>query len=267
MIELHTREAENLAGNRPFSVTSGGGLNSATEARGALDATAKRETGVLRRLASMFKDMARMTVANNQLFLSEEEVIRVTNDFVKIRRDDLAGHIDVKIEISTPEKDQALAGDLSFMLQTGQQTLPFQITQKIWDKICRLKNLEDLAMDIEMVEEPKPSEAQMMLEQMQRENARLQNELLKMEMISKATMNEERQSRLAENDIDRVNKEAQAQERLARADKLKAETDLLDREFLELDNKDPEAEREMEHSRKLELETRKAMLKQLKDKK
>lgn len=265
MIELHTREAENLAGNRPFSVSGSGGLNSATEARGALDATAKRETGVLRRIAAMFKDMARMTIANNQTFLSEEEIIRVTNDYVKIRRDDLAGKIDIKLEISSPEKDQALASDLAFMLQTGQQTLPFKITQKIWAKIARLKNLEDLAMDIEEVEEPKPSEAQMMLEKINLENARLQNEMLKMEMISKATINEERQSRLQENlEADVAKKQADAQWKMAQIEKLKAETDLLDREFVELEDRDPEMEKELDHSRKMDLETRKAILKKSK---
>jgi len=262
MISLHTQEAENLSGNRPFN-SSGGSLGSATAERGAMDATAKRETGVLRRIAAMFKDMARMTISNNQTLLSEEEIVRVTNDFVKIRRDDLAGNIDLKLEISTPEKDQSLAQDLSFMLQTGQQSLPFKITQKIWAKISRLKNLEDLAVDIEETEEPKPSETQLQLEQMNLENARLQNEMLKMEMISKATMNEERTSRMDENlQADIANKQAQAEERLARTELYKEQTDALAQEFIEKDGKDPEIEKELDHSRKMELEDKKQINKQ-----
>ena len=262
MIEAHTREAEALSGTRPFNA-SNGSLNSATEARGALDATAKRETGVLRRLAAMFKDMARMTIANNQAFMPEEQIVRITNDYVKIRRDDLAGEIDIKLEISTPEKDQALAQDLAFMLQTGQQTLPFGITQKIWAKIARLKNLEDLAMDIEAEEPPKPSETQIQLEQMQLENARLMNEKLKMEMIQMATINEERYSRMQENlQADIAKKIADADRSKAMADKYRAETDLLDKKFVDEEGRDVEFEKELDHSRKMELEQTKAMLKQ-----
>ena len=68
--------------------------------------------------------MAKLTIAMNQAYLSEEEVIRVTNEeFVTVRRDDLMGDFDLRIDVSTPEKDEDTANKLNMLLQTNAASM------------------------------------------------------------------------------------------------------------------------------------------------
>ena len=80
------------------------------------------------------------------MFLEEEEVVRVTNEkFVPIKRDDLSGEYDLRINVSTPEEDQAKSQNLSFILQTLGNNLPPEVPVKIMAKIVKLHKLPDLA--------------------------------------------------------------------------------------------------------------------------
>ena len=64
----------------------------ATGIRGMLDAAGKREMNILRRMADGMTQVADKILAMNAIFLSEEEVIRVTNrEFVKVKREDPKG--------------------------------------------------------------------------------------------------------------------------------------------------------------------------------
>jgi hypothetical protein len=82
MIEYHQNDAESMSGTKSFSQGIGSqSLGSvATGIRSALDATAKRELSILRRLSEqLFKDIASKGIIMNQAFLEEEEVVRITN--------------------------------------------------------------------------------------------------------------------------------------------------------------------------------------------
>jgi hypothetical protein len=160
MIQMQHNEAEALTGVKAFhGGISGEGLgDSATAARSALDAASKRELGILRRLSKGMTDIARKFMAMNGIFLSEEEVIRVTDEeFVTIQRDDLAGKYDIKLKISTAEADNAKAQELAFMLQTMGNNLPPQMTFLVMAEIARLRKMPDLAKQIETYQpEPDP---------------------------------------------------------------------------------------------------------------
>lgn len=145
-------EAEGLTGVKAFS----GGLSGegygdvAAGIRGTLDAASKREMDILRRLAEIFKQAAVKIIAMNALLLSEEEVVRVTNEkFVTIRREDLEGNFDLIVDISTPEIDERRANDLAFMLQTVGPTMPPEFTQMILTEIAILRRMPALAKKIE----------------------------------------------------------------------------------------------------------------------
>jgi len=109
----------------------------------------------------------------NAEWLSEEEVIRITNEeFVTVRRDDLAGNIDISLTISTAEADEQKAQELSFMLQTMGNTMPQDFSQMILVEIAKLRKMPDLAKKIEKyVPTPPPpnplQEAQLQLIQAQ----------------------------------------------------------------------------------------------------
>lgn len=158
MIGLQNSEAEALSGVKAFS----GGLSGeaygevAAGIKGMLDAAAKREMNILRRMTEGIKKVGRKIAAMNAVFLSEEEVVRVTNtEFVTVRRDDLKGNFDLEIDIATPEVDEARSQDLSFMLQTMGPDMDPQLSRKILAEIADLKRQRALAEDIRQFQ-PQP---------------------------------------------------------------------------------------------------------------
>lgn len=148
MLNLQQNQAEAMTGVKSFS----GGVSGdaygdvAAGIRGALDAASKREMAILRRLAKGLKEVATKIVAMNAVFLSEREVVRVTNEeFVTVVRDDLIGNFDLEVDISTAEVDNQKSQDLAFMLQTvGPNTDP-SIMLMILADIADLKRMPDLA--------------------------------------------------------------------------------------------------------------------------
>ena len=180
MLQLQHAEAESLSGVKSFNQgVSGASLGDvAAGVRGALDAASKRELGILRRLSNGIIEIGRKLISMNSEFLSDEEVIRITNDqFVKVRRDDLAGEFDLKLSISTAEEDNNKAGELAFMLQTMGNNMDPEMSKMILSDIARLRKMPDLAKKIEAYQ-PQPDP----LVQKQREleiqllAAKLQNE-------------------------------------------------------------------------------------------
>ena len=163
-------EAEALTGVKGFSQgISGDSLgDSATGARGVLDATSKREMGILRRLADGLKKVARKVIAMNALWLNDSEVIRITNqDFVEVRRDDLAGEFDLTLDISSAEQDTARAESLAFMLQTLGNTVDQGMTQMVLSEICRLKKMPELAERVNRWKPQEPDPMQVRLQEAQ----------------------------------------------------------------------------------------------------
>jgi hypothetical protein len=114
-----------------------------------MDAASKREMAILRRLAMGIVELGKKIISMNKEFLSEEEVVRVTNkEFVTVKREELAGEFDLKVDISTAEVDNAQAQDLGFMLQTMGPNMDLSMTQLILSKIADLKRMPDLAEKI-----------------------------------------------------------------------------------------------------------------------
>jgi len=193
--------------------------NTATGIRSALDATSKRELGILRRLGEGIIQIGRKIISMNALFLSEEEVIRITNEeFITIRRDDLSGNFDLKLSISTAEADNEKAQELAFMLQTMGNNMDPSMSQMILADIAKLRKMPTLAKKIldyqpqpdPMIEKQKELELALL-------NAQVQNEIAKGK----------------ENFIDVELKKAKVQSELAKAKLAKSNADMVDLDFLE----------------------------------
>ena len=164
MLQLQNSDAESLTGVKAFSGASGitgaalgenvGGIKS------ALDATAKRELGILRRLGEGMKQIGRKIISMNAVFLSDVEVIRITNtEFVPVKRDDLAGNFDLDLTISTAEADEQKASELAFMLQTMGNNMDPAMSRMILADIATLRKMPTLAKKIEEYEpQPDPLE-------------------------------------------------------------------------------------------------------------
>ncbi|MFV0357745.1 MAG: hypothetical protein ACK5LG_21965 [Bacteroides thetaiotaomicron] len=162
MLNLQNQEAESLTGVKAFA----GGVSGtaygdvAAGIRGALDAASKREMAILRRLAQGMKEIGNKIIAMNAVFLTEEEVVRVTNDkFVSIKREDLPGNFDLETDISTAEVDNEKSNDLGFMLQTIGPNMDPKVSMLLLAKIAKLKRMPDLAHMLENYQpQPDPLE-------------------------------------------------------------------------------------------------------------
>jgi hypothetical protein len=182
MLQMVNTDSESLTGVRAFAGTGVSGVNlgqTAEAVRTATDAATKREIGIVRRLGNGMVQVARKFLMMNAMFLEEEEVVRITNEnFVSIKRDDLKGEYDLRINISTPEEDASKSQNLSFILQTLGNNLPPEIPVKIMAKIVKLHKLPDLAHFLETWE-PQPDPMQEALKQLELAKIQAETELLK----------------------------------------------------------------------------------------
>lgn len=215
------QDSDSLTGVKSYaSGISGAALGDvAAGVRGALDAASKRELGILRRLSQGMVEIGRKIISMNAEFLSEEEVVRVTNEqFVAVRRDDLAGNFDLTLSISTAEEDNNKAEQLAFMLQTMGPNEDPGMRKMILSDICRLRKMPDLAEKIENYE-PQPDPMQQKLQEL--EMARIENELAKLQA---ETMKIRAEVDLTE---EKVNTE------MAKQDNLRSDTDQKNLDFVE----------------------------------
>lgn len=198
MVQMQNQEAEALTGIKAFSGgLAGDAYNSkvATAIRGVLDAASKREMSILRRLAKGMIKIGEKICAMNTEFLSEEEVVRVTNkQYVTIKREDLKGNFDLKVDISTAEVDNAKAQDLGFMLQTLGPNMDPSITMMILSEIAELKRMPVLAEKLRNYQpQPNPlvvQEKQLEIEKLKAEIAKLQSETMKNQAMAGKTQTE-----------------------------------------------------------------------------
>jgi hypothetical protein len=221
MIQYMNNEAESITGVKAYNTGIGGqGLgNTATGVRGALDAASKRELGILRRLADGIVQIGRKFISMNAEFLSDTEVVRITNDnFVPVKRDDLAGNIDLRLTISTAETDNEKAQELAFMLQTLGNNVPMDVTMMIMADIAKLRKMPDLAKKLEDYQPPAPDPMQQQMQQLQ------------LQMLQAQVMNE--QAKGQENQVDAQLKLAKAGVAQAQARKMSSDADMTDLEFV-----------------------------------
>ena len=215
VIQLQNNEAEALTGVKAFTGgISGDALGSSVGGvRSALDATAKRELGILRRLSEGMKQVGRKIITMNAVWLADEEIIRITDsEFVNIKRSALAGNFDLSLEVSTAEMDNQKAGELSFMLQTTGNTLPFDITKIILCKIADLRKLPDLSKMIQeytpqpdpFVQEKNRLEIELLKAQISNENAKAQENIVDVQLKAAKTQAELAKARLSGSKADEV---------------------------------------------------------------
>ena len=221
MLQMQNQEAESLTGVKSFSNgVSGASLGDvAAGVRGALDASSKRELGILRRLSSGMVKIGRKFISMNGEFLSDTEVVRITNDeFVKVRKDDLPGNFDLKLSISTAEEDNNKAQELAFMLQTMGNNMDPELSKMILSDIARLRKMPDMAKKIEAYQ-PQP-------DPMQQKKAELEIQLLEAQIAVE-------QSKAQLNSAQAGLSQTKSGTEVAKANHLKSDADLKNLDFVE----------------------------------
>lgn len=216
IVEMQNQEAESLTGVKAFT----GGLSGesygkvATGIRGMLDAASKREMGILRRLAQGMVMIGKKIIAMNAVFMSEEEIIRVSNtQYIPIRREDLKGNFDLIVDISTPEVDEAKAQDLAFMVQTNGNNMDPEMRNMIFAEIAELKRQPKLAHKLRTFK-PTPDPLTEKLKQLEIQKLELENQKTMMEiqkLQTDAMLNQARAREVSSNadlkDLDFVEQE------------------------------------------------------------
>ena len=239
ILSMVNNDSESLTGVRAFQGTGVSGVNlgqTAEAVRTATDAATKRETGIVRRFGSGLVEVARKFITMNAMFLDEEEVVRVTNNnFVPIKRDDLSGEYDLRINVSTPEEDQSKSQNLSFILQTLGNNLPPEVPIKIMAKIVKLHKLPDLAHYLETYE-PKPDPLAEAMQQLEIAKLEAETALLK--------------AQAREADAKSFVQEAKVGVEQARAGQMQSQTDRNNLDFYDKANG-------TDHERALELQQKK----------
>lgn len=221
MLQLQNSEAESLTGVKAFSqgITGNALGDSVGGIKSAMDATAKRELGILRRLANGIEEIGRKFISMNSEFLSDTEVVRITNDeFVPVRRDDLAGNYDLKLSISTPEADNEKASELAFMLQTVGPNQDPEVTKMIQVDIARLRKMPELAKRIEDYQ-PQP-------DPLAQKKAMLEIKLLEAQIYNE-------QAKGNENNANAALDHAKSQTEQAKIRNLHSDSDQKDLDFVE----------------------------------
>jgi hypothetical protein len=151
LLQQQLQDAESHTGIQSWGqgVNSGSMGDVAAGIKGALAASAKREMSILRRYASGVAKIGQKFLSMSKDFLSDEEIIRVTNDnFVAITREGIDGKYDVTVNVSSAEEDNLKAQELAFMLQTVGPNTDFNITKKMMAEVARLRKMPELAHDI-----------------------------------------------------------------------------------------------------------------------
>ena len=255
MIGLMNNEIESITGTKSFS----GGINAgslgqtATGARGALDATSTRRMNIVRNIAeNLVKPVIRKWMSYNAEFLEEEEVVRVTNEeYIPVRKDDLEGRIDLDISISTAEDNAAKSQELSFLLQTLGPNEDPGIRRTIMADIMELMRMPEQAKRIREYQ-PEPDPVQEEFKKLELQRLVLDNKKIEADIADKY-------ARAGENEVDRELKmakasveQAKAAVEQAKARKYGSDADMLDLKFLKEDE-------EIEHRNKMELEETKRL--------
>jgi len=221
VLNMQNNDAEALTGVKAFTQgISGQALGAtATGIRSALDATSKRELGILRRLSNGLNQIGRKVISMNSEFLEDEEIIRITNEeFVAINRNDLGGKYDIKLNISTAEADEQKASELAFMLQTMGNTMPPEMSFMILADIAKLRKMPDLAKRItEYKPQPDP---------MAQQKAQLELALLQAQVANETAKGQE-------NAVDVQLKTAKTQTEQAKARSMHSDSDNKDLDFVD----------------------------------
>lgn len=216
LLQQQAGEAESMTGVQTFGdgVTGAKLGDTAAGVNGALGAAAKRESGILRRIASGLTDVAKKVMSMNEVFMEVDQIERITGQpYVQPQLG--LRTTDVRVKIRTAEEDNQLASDMAFL---GQTTTDDGLRQLLSSKVAELKNMPDIAKLIkEYQPEPTPLEQEMQM---------LQRELLLAQIANE-------KGKAHNNQSSGVLDTAKAQTEVLKAENLAADTDLKKLEYVE----------------------------------
>lgn len=170
-----------------------------------------RESDIINNVSeNIVKPMLRKWIAYAYEFMEPEDIQRITGmPYQDVSIEFIDGRMDFDITISTEQTDNVKASNLSFLLQTLGNNIPFDITKTIMAEIAELQKMDALADKIKEYE-PQPNELEM------------KEKMLELKLLEASIM--ERYSRVKENEAEYAMKMAKAKESNSKAQMLDLET-------------------------------------------
>ena len=182
-LQMQNYEAESLTGIKAFS----GGISGdaygrvVAAANYAHDAAANLEMNILRRIAKGMSTIGSKIIAMNTQFLTDAEIIRITNrpnanatDFLAIHPEDIQGNFDCIVDIKTAKAIEDQVTKLTMLMQTVGPNCDFGILKIAMSELADLMKMPDMAEAIRQYE-PQPDPA--LEQQKQLLNQKLQSEI------------------------------------------------------------------------------------------
>ena len=177
LLQQHYAEAEAATGVKAFQQgIDGNAYGQVVQGMSqAITAMTQRESDILFRLSQGLKEVGNKIVAMNAIWLSEEETIAITqNEFQTIRREDLAGDFYLDVSVKSNSESEGKAQQLTFLMQTLGNNIPFDLTKIFLVEISRLYNLDTITNLIQKYEpQPDPIEQQRVQTEMAEAEARV----------------------------------------------------------------------------------------------
>lgn len=147
LIQSQFAEAEAATGIKSFQQGIDGNAygQSVAGMSQAVTAMTQRESDVVFRLSHGLAEIGNKIIAMNAVWLNEEETVAITDsEFINITREDLAGDFYLAVDTKSNTESEGKAQQLTFMMQTLGNTVPWDVTQMFLTEISRLYNLDSV---------------------------------------------------------------------------------------------------------------------------
>jgi hypothetical protein len=231
MAEASIREITGTGAQAPSQSHGGAVAGSPPIGITGMPQSARRELGILRRIAQGIVQVGKKITAMNKEFLDDEEIVRITDDeFAVIKRDTLDCRYDLSLSISTAEDDAVKAQELSFLLQTANAAMDQGFTREILADIAELRRMPEKANKYRKYQPPQDPNAQREAE-------------LKLALL---------EAKVREINAIAAEREGEAAREHATTEKLREETRLIKNKADQLDLDFVEQETGLKHNRELE---------------
>lgn len=186
LYELVQSEAESLSGITRYSqgVDSSSLNQTATGVATISSMSQKRMMEIIRRYSEGLKKVFRKWISYNKEFLSDDEVMRISGEFIPFTRDDIDGSFDIDITVGVDGVAENKVNQMTMLMQqvgglAGVANIPPQFFPMMLSKMADEWGYPDIAQLLEEIPPPEPNEL---------EQAMGQAELREKE--SKANLNE-----------------------------------------------------------------------------
>lgn len=84
------------------------------------------------------EEIGNKVIAMNSAWLSEEEVVQITQDqYITVKREDLQGNFYLNVSIKSNNESEGKAQQLTFLMQTLGNNIPFDMTKMFLIEIGR----------------------------------------------------------------------------------------------------------------------------------